>query len=819
MRPHSYAFILLIFLLGSHATLAQKSTGSIAGKVIDQGSQQVLDMVNVRLEGHNQGTQTDSTGQFRLLGIPVGTYNLVLSAVGYQTQKIYNLVITSGNESFYVVELQPSNTSLQEVVVRENRKTVRAASLETPLSVQKLSTEEIKSNPGGNFDISKVIQVLPGVGGGVAGGGFRNDIIIRGGGPNENVFYLDGIEIPVLNHFQTQGSSGGPQGILNVSFIEDVKLSSSAFDARYDNALSSVFQFRQKVGNPEQFQGNLRLSATELALTTEGPIGQSGKTSFLASARRSYLQFLFQALDIPIRPNFWDFQFKINHQINEKTSWSLLGLGAIDEFSFAGVKEASPEKLYIYNSNPIINQWNYTLGFSLKKLLDHGYSNLAISRNAFNNNIKKYEDNQKKDPNEINLDLESLEIENKVRWDVNLRNQGWKISYGAMAQWIEYENQTRALIRKQLISAMGQVIQPELRNQFSSPLPNILKMGAFFQASKTFMDNRLGLSLGLRSDVNSFSTQGMNPLKTLSPRFSLSYVLSDAWTWNASLGRYFKLAPYTILGFADNQGNLVNKNAGYQSSNHFVTGLEYLPSESLRFTLEAFHKQYQRVPISIRNGISLANLGGDFNVLGNEAVLPTGLGQAYGLEFFAQKKLTDKFFGAFSYTYYHSKYTGLDGKYRPSAWDNRHLLSVTWGYKFPKNWELGLKFRYQGGAPYTPYDLEASRLNFLSKGQGIFDFSRLNTLRLRNFHSSDVRIDKKWNFKGLTLDVFMDVTNWYVAAAEGIPNFSFKRLADNSGFETFNRQPLKPDGSNAIPVSILNDDASTTPTIGFILEF
>ena len=167
--------------------------------------------------------------------------------------------------------------SLREVVIKANKRTARAATLETPLSVQRLTSEEIKSNPGGNFDISKVIQTLPGVGGGQQGGSFRNDIIIRGGAPNENVFYLDGIEVPVINHFQTQGSSGGPQGILNVSFIEDVKFSSSAFDARYDNALSSVFQFKQKSGNPNKFQGNFRLSATEAAITIEGPFRKTKK--------------------------------------------------------------------------------------------------------------------------------------------------------------------------------------------------------------------------------------------------------------------------------------------------------------------------------------------------------------------------------------------------------------------------------------------------------------------------------------------------------------------------------------------------------------
>jgi hypothetical protein len=806
-------------LLGSVFTLQAQQNGRISGKIIDQSTQKAISGANISLDGSGKGAQSDSLGFFKINQVPLKSYNLSISSVGYKKTKLYNLVLNAGNELFVTVELSPENQELNEVIVTQSRKTARVATLESPLSVQRLTTEEIKSNPGGNFDISKVIQALPGVGGGAQGGGFRNDIIIRGGGPNENVYYLDGIEIPVLNHFQTQGSSGGPQGMLNVSFIEDVKLSSSAFDAKYDNALSSVFQFRQRSGNPNKFQGNVRLSATEFALTTEGPLAKSGKTTFLASARRSYLQFLFQALDIPIRPNFWDFQTKITHQINAKTSISFMALGAIDDFSFSTIKKETPEKLYIYNSNPIISQWNYTTGITLKHLTENGYYNLAISRNTFDNDIRKYEDNQLKDPNQINLSLQSRETENKIRFDANQNMNGWKLSYGLSLQSVDYANQTTAVFRKAVYGAPGQLIQPEIKYQFNSPLGTFAKYGAFGQASKAFFDTRLGVSVGVRTDMNSFTDSGSDPLKTLSPRLSLSYVMNDQWTLNGSVGRYFKLAPYTILGFADNTGKLVNKNADYQSSDHYVLGLEYLVNDALRFTVEGFVKNYGNVPISVNKGISLANLGGDFNVLGNEAVRTTGKGEAYGFEFFAQKKLTDKFFGILSYTYYNSSYSGLNGVMTPSSWDNRHLLSLTWGYKFPRNWELGLKFRYQGGAPYTPFDETASRTNFLSQGLGILDYSQLNTKRLRSFHSSDVRIDKKYNLKNTTIDLFLDVTNWYIAAADAAPYYAFKRTDDNKAFATSDGKPIMPNGSNATPVLLGNDKASVTPTIGFIVEF
>lgn len=811
---------VLLLLIHFTAILAMaQNTGSITGQVLDKATQQPLAGASVQLEGSTTGTIADSAGSFTLTGISVNTYNLQVSKIGYRTFVLYNIVISSGNQNTYTIELEPQTEVLTGVVVKANKRTARAATLETPLSVQRLTTEEIRSNPGGNFDISKVIQTLPGVGGGPQGGTFRNDIIIRGGAPNENVFHLDGIEIPVINHFQTQGSSGGPQGMLNVSFIEDVKLSTSAFDARYDNTLSSVFQFRQKSGNPNRFQGNFRLSATEAALTLEGPLAANRKTTFLASARRSYLQLLFALIDLPIRPNYWDFQTKITHQINSKTTLTFLGIGAIDEFRFAAPKKATPEDLYTINANVLVNQWNYTAGAALRKRFNAGFWNLAFSRTTFNNDLEKFEDNENASPANQTLDVVSQETETKLRFDVNGTHGAWNLSYGVLVQLAEYNNNTFSVLRRPLTDTSGAVVQPGVTINFKSPLQPFVRFGAFVQASRRFAGERLGVSAGLRSDMNTFTTTGMNGLRTLSPRISLSYVLADRWTWNASTGIYYKIAPYTILGFADNTNQLLNKGARYQRATHYTTGFEYLPNDGLRLTLEGFYKRYSNVPVSLQNGISLANLGTDFTLLGNEAVSTTGKGKAYGAELFVQKKLTGRFFGILSYTFYRSLYSGLDDIFIPSSWDNRHLLSITWGYKFKRNWELGFKFRYQGEAPYTPYDEVASRRNYLSQGTGIPDYAQLNRLRLGGFNSSDVRIDKKWNLQKITVDLFLDVTNWYGARNSAVPEYTFVRTTDNKAFQTTDGQPIRPDGTNAIPTRVADDDALVTPTIGLIVEF
>lgn len=795
-----------------------QGTTTLTGLVIDKNAQFPLAGATVQLSPGTQGAITDSLGKFTINGLQPGTYTVTITLLNYADFTLNNLVVNAGNISTLSAELESKPTQLEGVVVRGRRSNALAASLETPLSVQKLTFEEIKANPGGNFDISRVIQSLPGVGGGVGGGGFRNDIIIRGGAPSENVFYLDGIEIPVINHFGTQGAGGGPQGILNVSFIEEVKLSTSAFDARYDNTLSSVFQFKQKNGNPNRLQGNIRLSGTELAATFDGPL--SKKTTFLASARRSYLQFLFQALDLPIRPNYWDFQFKTTTKINDKLTLNVLGIGAIDEFSFAAPREATPDKLYAINSNPTINQWNYTLGASLRKLIDKGFWTLSLSRNSLDNQVDRFEDNRNPVESQRTQGINSRETENKLRFDVTRNTGNWKLSYGAVAQVVEFDNRFFQRFRPEVVDEQGNVTQPAVTLNSATNL-NFLRYGAFFQAGTRLLDNRLSLNMGIRADANTANNSSQNPLQQLSPRVSASYALSDKWKLNASYGIYYRLPSYTQLAFENSisSGTIMRNPGDYIRSTHYVAGTEWLPSQATRFTLEGFYKKYSQYPVSLLEGISLANKGTEFGAIGNEPVAQNGSGRAYGFEFFAQQKLTRKSFGILSYTWFVSEFTGMDGRYVTASWDNRHLLALTWGYKFARNWELGLKFRYQGAAPYTPFDMDASRLNFLVLGNGVLDFSQTNTLRLPAFHASDVRIDKKWNFKRFTFNLFLDVQNWYIAVNPGLPQYSFRRNEANTGFLTTDGGPIQSNGSNAIPTILPNNDPSVLPTIGFIVEF
>jgi hypothetical protein len=799
-----------VFLLGPLFALGQ-ATGKLSGTVYNKKTQQRVIGLTVQVFPGNTKTVSDSLGNFRFSQLKPGAYAIEVSGVGFKTKQLNNIPVTTGNENNIQIEIEELVNQLSSVTVTSRRSSAKAATLESPLSIQRLTTEDIKNNPGGFFDISRVIQSLPGVGGGAAGGTFRNDIIIRGGAPSENVFYLDGIEIPIINHFGTQGSGGGPAGILNVLLIEDVRLSTSAFDAKYDNALSSVFQFKQKNGNPNKFQGNIRLSLTESVLTLDGPM--SKKTTFVASARKSSLGILAGLLNWSFLPNYSDFQFKTTTRINDKTTLTFLGVGAIDRFKFITPDSLTAENQYVLGNSPTIDQNSYTIGATIKKIIPKGYWNLSISRNFLDNQANKFEDNKNPIEQQRTLKIKSIEAESKIRWDVTKNYDNVTLSYGLTGQLIRFDNIFYQVLRRATSPSV-----PALTIN-SNTNTNFIRYGGFAQIGTRVLNDKLSLSGGIRMDANNLSNSESNPLKQLSPRLSASLAISDVLRFNASYGIYYRLPTYTQLNFSNSSTGEKTNPGEYIQSTHYVAGFEYLPKNTTRITVEGFYKAYSNYPVSINDGISIANKGLEFGAIGNEPIAQFGKGRAYGFEFFAQKKLTKNFFGVLSYTFYRSEFTGLDNKFVSASWDNRQLISMTAGYKLPKNWEIGLKFRYQGAAPFTPYNEPLSRANYLTLGAGVFDFSQINSQRLSAFNAADIRFDKKLNFKKTTLDFYIDITNFYGSEAKEADLYTFKRNEANTAFVTSDGKPLMPDGSNAVPVYLKNSQSTILPSIGLIIEF
>lgn len=765
-------------------------SGSFSGRVLDQRTKEPLAGVTITLEGTTFGATSDSIGNYTIANIPAQTYNIKASFIGYQSFVKFNVVIRSEGNIDINFELIENAEELAGVEVTANP---FSKIEETPLSIHKLSQDEVAAYPGGNNDIAKVVQSLPGVSGSV--GGFRNDVIIRGGSPSENVYYLDAIEIPNINHFSTQGSAGGPVGLLNVSFFEGVTLTTSSFGAQYDNVLSGVLQFDQRNGNERKFQGNVRVGASETALTLEGPISkrkqEKSKTSFIASARRSYLQFLFDVIGLPILPDYWDYQYKLRHQIDDYNELTLLGIGSIDDFKVNELDEFNPEQQAIQDQVPVIQQRTNTTGLSWKKRFkDNSGSMLtSVSNNILVNDFTQFTDNVNQTGPYFNND--SREQETKFRYALTNFFGKWTTSLGTTLQLSDYINKTTSQV-----------------NDFSySAKLEFLRYGISVQASRKFVSDRLGLSLGIRADGNGFTSSGNDLHKTISPRVSLSYQVDQngKWTLNGSIGRYFKLPAYTILGFTDVNGLLSNKDAKYIQSDHLVAGIEHLLTESSRITVEGFAKLYKNYPVSIIDNVSLANKGGGFEVLGNEPVRFDGKGRTYGIEFLYQQKFNGKLYAIASLTLCKSEFTNGTKDYRPSTWDNRQLLSLTGGYKFGRNWEVSTRFRFLGKTPYASINEDATLQTYPAI---IRDYANLGNNRLDAFQQLDLRIDKKWNFKRFSLDLYLDIQNALVAATPAEPSYGLDR--DDQG------NVVEP---KSLVVVNENETGAILPSLGIVVNF
>jgi outer membrane receptor for ferrienterochelin and colicin len=524
----------------------------------------------------------------------------------------------------------------------------------------------------------------------------------------------------------------------------------------------------------------------------------------VASVRRSYLQFLFAGLGLPFLPTYNDFQFKVHSTINSKNEITFMGLGAYDQDKLNLSANKTEEQRYILGYLPENDQWSYTFGAVCKHFGQRSSDTWVLSRNHLNNIQIKYRNNIQVDSLKL-LDYNSYEEETKFRYERTISyDAGYKLNAGANTEYAEYYNRT---FRQTFTN---------LPLNYSSSL-EFVKWGLFAQLTKTFINDKLSFSLGTRVDANTYSSKMTNPFTQLSPRFSVSYVFAPKWSINGNIGRYYQLPPYTTLGYRNNNGELVNKQNGmtYISADHLVTGFDFLPDEASKFSIEGFYKWYRNYPLSVADSVSISSKGADFGTYGDEAILSQAKGKAFGAEVFYQTKNMQGLDVIFSYTFVRSEAENAHGNFIPTAWDNKHMLNITALHTFKRHWDVGFKWRFVGGAPYTPWDLNKSTLASAwdAQGQAYLDYSRYNQLRLKAFHQLDIRIDKQYYLRTWSMRFYLDIQNVY--------NFKSDQPDDLVRAEDTNGVPLPATGTPPrYQLKSINGGGSGTilPTVGVIIE-
>ena len=714
----------------------------IKGTVIDKSTRQPLEFVNVLVVGLGIGASTDSNGNFTITQVPPGIYRLQASFLGYKTALTPEYRVNHVTP-YVQIELEEENTSLNEVVVTASpfQKVV-----ESPVSLRVIGLQEIEKAPGANRDISKVVQNYPGVA--FSPIGYRNDLIVRGGGPSENRFYLDGVEIPNINHFSTQGASGGPVGLIDADLIRSVKFYSGAFPADKGNALSSVLDFSLRDGDMERNSLKATLGASEVSLSSNGHLGK--KTSYLVSVRQSYLQALFKVLGLPFLPAYTDASFKLKTRFDSHNELTLLGLGGLDRMKLnLGIEGEDAE--YMLSYLPKIEQETYTVGGVYRHYTPIHVQTIVLSQSYLNNRNIKYRNNDESSEDNLTLHLGSVEQETKLRMENTSSWSVWKVKAGFDLNYSRYKSDE---YRKIFADALREY-------NYHTDL-SLWRWGLFASIDYAAPDKSFTASIGVRTDGNNYSDKMKELWRQLSPRLSVSYRLADGLFLSGHVGLYYQLPSYTALGFKGEAGNYVNKHLDYISVSQESVGLSWTPNENMEFSVEGFYKLYGNMPFSLSDQIPLSCKGNDYGTIGNEALSSQAKGRSYGAELMFKWLLTQKMNLSSSLTIFKSEFKdGKQGSYVPSAWDNRFILNVSGTYNFPKHWSLGAKVSCIGGSPYTPYDEAKSSLveAWDVQGRAYYDYSRYNQERLPVFGQLDVRVDKTFYLKKCMLGFYLDIQN------------------------------------------------------------
>ncbi len=719
-----FKVILLFSFICTVDISAQQEKGVIYGNVRDVISMQPLIGANILILDSNLGAATDFEGNYRIEGIKPGTYRLKISSIGYTSIIKTDVVVNSIKPARLDAELKETTLELDEVTVQDEY--FFKNPLE-PISTTNFSFEEIRRAPGGFEDVVRALSILPGVAQADAG---RNDLIVRGGAPSENLFLVDGIVIPNINHFGTQGAAGGPLSYVNLDFVKSTSFSTGGFPVTYGDRLSSVLSINLKNGRQDRIGGKATVSATQFGLDMEGPVNES--SDFIFSVRRSYLDFIFKAAGFAFVPEYYDLLSKVNIKTGLNSNLSFFFLGALDNVKFFN---DTPDKRFDNSRTLGSDQKQYTFAGKYRQIFGTGFVDISLSRNYVNYNSIQNDTVQ----NPIYKNI-STEIENNLKSDLTFKvSPENELNIGTELKLIEFNSDIYSPAK---LTSFGDSIAA-VNSQMNE---NYFKWGGYINFN-TVMMKRVIVNLGIREDYFS----GINTKFYFSPRFSLSYNLSSINSINFSTGIYYQSPSYLWL----NNGN--NKNLKDIKVNQYILGFENMLREDILFKVEGFIKDYSNYPTSLtRPYLILANTGAgysddNFTSLGLDPLISAGKGLTKGIEFSLQKKLSDlPYYGIMSLTISRSDFTPLDGIKRPGLYDQNFILNISGGYKFNPEWEGSFKFRFASGSPYTPFDAYGK--------QSVLEY---NSRRLRPAHSLDLRVDKRWYFSSWVLITYLDVQNIY----------------------------------------------------------
>lgn len=757
---------------GALFALAQDTTGvgSIQG-IVKAADGKAAANVKVCVQGTGRCATTSEQGSFRIPEIRAGEVTLEVTVPGQPSLKNAKAEVRAGLESGVEIELAKIESVTESVTVNDS---VFVAPEEIKNSGFLVQRQEITKSAGALQDVARYVQTLPGVV--IGSNDFRNDIIVRGGSPLENLFVVDNIEIPNINAFANFASAGGTVSILDAELIQDVTFLSGGYPAPYINRASSVLQIAQREGSRDGFNGRATVGFAGGGGILEGPI-KKGKGSWIVSARRSFLDLFTNDVGFGGVPVLYTFNAKALYDLTPRDRIWGVTISGIDNIRLGATEKNREGDGDLNNLDIRYDGWRSATGFNWQRLMGErtvGLLGITHSEAKVGSLVR---DLARNGPRDFTKPVDQLINTSPTVYRDNSREGETTLKYD-LTTYLPMFDKVQAGGSYKIFRVNYDTASPFGQNSPFSPVNDInafslrrsflaYQSGAYFQNTRN-IGRRLNVTWGGRLDNYQFIGR-----TRFSPRAGLSYRLTDRLSWRLSYGQYFQQPLFLFLSaFPQNQGLTAFR------AEHWVTGFSYVVNPTLRFTVEAYNKVYRDYPVSSQfPQLSLANVGDTFAV--RDIIFPltsAGRGRARGLEFFVEKKFTNKWFGQANFALMNSRQAGTDGVMRPSTYDYPRVFNVVGGYRLNRKWEFSLRSVYLSGRPYTPFNETLSR----QLRRGVFDLNQVNGLRLPAYARVDVRVDRTFTVRDKPFTVFVGAQN--ITNRKNIGGLGWNRNSNQAEF-------------------------------------
>ncbi|MCX6136336.1 MAG: TonB-dependent receptor [Ignavibacteriales bacterium] len=723
---------IIIFSLSvvfpSSVAEAQTVTGSISGEVRDAITKQPLPGANVMLVGTTRGTTSDDKGYYVIKNIDPGTYLVKAAIIGYESSGNPDVVVIPHRNKMISFNLKVSTVEMDVVTVQSD---FFSRPAENVVSMRTLSPEEIRRSPGSAEDIFRVMQSMPGV---ATAGGKSAQLIVRGGSPDENLTLLDNIEIYNPIHFARTGESMGIISIVNPALLEKVDFLTGGFPAKYGDKMSSVFDMTLQDGNKELYNTDVNLNIAGFGVMVDVPLADN--SSMIFSLRRGFFDILTGIMNKPAAPRYYDAVGKITYDLNPNNRISIVGFYYIDQIDKAGsTKESSAMSKYDYMTR---DDYGSAFGLNWRSLVSQRA--FVLTTASFTGNGWTTRQGTETDRALRGEDI--LEKEFTIKSELTYQiSPALDLKLGGQIKMIDSRNESWIPAD----TSRNGIITPAMTISYIPDMTS--KMAVYMQASYRIV-KPVTVSAGVRFDRFALTDEN-----NISPRISLSYRFLESTSLNLAWGKYVQ-SPASYQISPDPRNLLLKSSAAV----HYVVGIEHRLADDTRVTVEAYHKELSNLIVAPDSSNLLLN---------------TGSGYARGIEFSLQKKFTEGFVGSASYSYSISKRRDKSSQaLYDFEYDRPHIVNLIGGMEIGKGWQLGAKFQFASGNPYTPV------IGVVRKG-GVFYLvdGDANSARYPDYHKIDVRVDKQFILGGWALTVYLDL--WNVYARENIISYSYK--ADASG--------------------------------------